>query len=159
MFPQPKSTQKDGLITMEQRLSIVTLGVADLARSKAFYDGLGWKAASSPETEEIIAYDLISMALALYPWEKLAEDAGISVDRTGHSAVTLAYNVSTEPEVDDMINLAEKNGASITKPAQKAFWGGYSGCFADPDGHIWEIAFNPFAKLGPNGEFQWNGVA
>lgn len=144
---------------MEQRLSIITLGVQDLVRSKGFYDGLGWKAASSPETEEIIAYDLNSMALALYPWDKLAEDAGIPVERSGPSAITLAYNVSSEADVDEMMALAEKNGAKITKPAQKAFWGGYSGCFADPDGHIWETAFNPFAKLGPNGEFQWNGVA
>lgn len=143
---------------MEQRLSIITLGVQDLSRSKKFYDGLGWKAASSPETEEIIAYDLISMALALYPWDKLAEDAGISAERSGSSAFTLAHNVSSEADVDEMITLAEKNGARITKPAKKAFWGGYSGCFADPDGHIWEIAFNPFAKLGPNGEFQWNGA-
>lgn len=143
---------------MEQRLSIITLGVQDLAKSKSFYDGLGWKAASSPDTEEIIAYDLISMALALYPWDKLAEDAGISAERSGPSAVTLAYNVSSESDVDEMIELARKSGAKITKPPQKAFWGGYSGCFTDPDGQIWEVAFNPFAKLGPNGEFQWNGV-
>lgn len=143
---------------MEQRLSIITLGVSDLTKAKAFYDGLGWQAASSPDTEEIIAYDLQSMALALYPWDKLAKDVGVSVERSGPSAITLAYNVGSEHDVDHMLKAATELGATITKPAQKAFWGGYSGCFSDPDGHIWEIAFNPFSKLGPNGEFQWNGV-
>tara|TARA_R110002126_G_scaffold126750_2_gene268960 strand:- start:2891 stop:3325 length:435 start_codon:yes stop_codon:yes gene_type:complete len=143
---------------MEQRLSIITLGVSDLTKAKAFYDGLGWQAASSLDTEEIIAYDLQSMALALYPWDKLAKDAGVSTERSGPSAITLAYNVGSEQDVDHMLKAATELGATVTKPAQKAFWGGYSGCFSDPDGHIWEIAFNPFSKLGPNGEFQWNGV-
>jgi uncharacterized glyoxalase superfamily protein PhnB len=70
----------------------------------------------------------------------------------------LAYNVGSEQDVDQMLQTATELGATVTKPAQKAFWGGYSGCFSDPDGHIWEIAFNPSSKLGPNGEFQWNGV-
>lgn len=143
---------------MEQRVSIITLGVKDLAKAKAFYDGLGWVAASSPDSEEIIAYNLQSMALALYPWDKLAEDAGVSAERTGPSAMTLAYNVASEEDVNEMIIKVQALGAKVTKPAQKAFWGGYSGCFADLDGHIWEVAFNPFSKLGSNGEFQWNGA-
>lgn len=143
---------------MEQRVSIITLGVKDLAKAKAFYDGLGWVAASSPDSEEIIAYNLQSMALALYPWDKLAEDAGVSAERTGPSAMTLAYNVASEEDVNEMIIKVQALGAKVTKPARKAFWGGYSGCFADLDGHIWEVAFNPFSKLGSNGEFQWNGA-
>ncbi len=143
---------------MEQRISIITLGVADLKQSKAFYDALGWRAVSDEKTPEIVAYDLYGMTLTLYPWEKLAEDAQIPPARSGPSAVTLAYNVSSEQAVEDALKEAENAGATIIKPAQKVFWGGYSGYFADPDSHLWEVAYNPFAPLGPEGQFQWNGV-
>ena len=143
---------------MQQRLSIITLGVKDLKASKEFYDALGWKKASDESVEEIVAYDLQSMALALYPWEKLAADANVPVERSGYSAFTIAHNLNSEDEVSELLSKIPTAGGTILKPAKKAFWGGFSGCFTDPDGHIWEIAFNPFAKLGPNGEFQWNGV-
>lgn len=144
---------------MEQRLSIITLGVADLAKSKSFYDALGWKVASDESVEEIVAYDLQSMALALYPWEKLAADAKVPAQRSGYSAFSIAHNLNSPEEVCELLAKIEAAGGTILKPASKAFWGGFSGCFADPDGHIWEVAHNPFAKLGPNGEFQWNGVS
>ncbi len=143
---------------MDQRVSIITLGVSDLQKAKAFYDGLGWKEVEQTAGEEIIAYDLHAMTLTLYPWDKLAEDAGVSSERAGSSAITLAYNVSSESEVDETITHVKTLGATITKPPQKAFWGGYSACFQDLDGHIWEVACNPFSKLGPKGEFQWLGV-
>ena len=143
---------------MEQRLSLITLGVADLAKARAFYDALGWKVATEDQSEAIVCYNLNNMALALYPWDKLAEDAQVPVERSGYSAITIAYNVSTEQGVDLILSEAEKAGGTIVKPAQKVFWGGYSGYFADPDGHLWEVAHNPFSSLGPNGEFQWGGV-
>lgn len=144
---------------MEQRLSIITLGVRDIKKSKAFYDALGWKSSSSQSSEEIVAYDLTAMTLALYPLQKLAEDANIQVEATAHSTITLAYNVSTEEDVETTLTEAVNAGGNIVKPAEKAFWGGYSGYFADPDGTLWEVACNPFSKLGENGEFQWNGVS
>jgi predicted lactoylglutathione lyase len=144
---------------MQQRISIITLGVADLKKAKAFYDALGWKVASDETLEEIVAYDLQSMALALYPWEKLALDAQVPVERSGYSSFSIAHNLNSEEEVSELLSKIPDAGGTILKPATKAFWGGFSGCFADPDGHIWEIAYNPFAKLGPNGEFQWNGVS
>ncbi len=144
---------------MEQRISLVTLGVSDLAKASAFYDALGWKISSSDKEEGIIAYDLQSMALALYPWEKLAEDAGVPVERSGHSAFAIAYNAPSEREVEEILRQAERAGGRIIKAAEKAFWGGYSGYFSDVDGHLWEVAYNPFSKLGPNGEFQWGGAA
>ncbi len=143
---------------MEQRLSIITLGVFDLAKARAFYDALGWKIASEDEAENIVCYNLNNMALALYPWDKLAEDAQVPVERSGYSAMTIAYNVTSECDVDTILAESEKAGGTIIKPGQKVFWGGYSGYFADPDGHLWEVAFNPFSSLGPNGEFQWGGV-
>lgn len=143
---------------MQQRISIITLGVTDLKKAKAFYDALGWKIASDETVEEIVAYDLQSMALALYPWEKLALDAQVPAERSGYSSFSIAHNLNTEEEVSELLSKIPEAGGTILKPATKAFWGGFSGCFADPDCHIWEIAYNPFAKLGPNGEFQWNGV-
>ncbi len=143
---------------MQQRLSLVTLGVADLKKSRAFYDALGWQVADEENAENVVAYNLQSMTLALFPWENLAKDASISPIRTGYSAFTLAYNVNTEAEVDKTIEIALKAGAKPVKPPQKTFWGGYSGYFADPDGNLWEIAHNPFSPLGKEGQFQWGGA-
>ncbi len=142
---------------MEQRLSIITLGVSDLKELRAFYDALGWEVASEDQAEEIVVYDLISMTLCLYPLDKLAEDAKVKVEPRTYSTITLAYNVRSEEEVDATLEEAVKAGGKLVKPAEKVFWGGYSGYFADPDGNLWEVAHNPFAPLGPNGEFQWNG--
>ena len=143
---------------MQQRVSLITLGVADLARSCAFYDRLGWSRAAPTEGEDIVAYDLIGMTLALYPRTKLAEDATQTFGE-GPSPFTLAHNVAGPAEVDAVLATAVAAGGKLVKPAAAAFWGGYSGYVADPDGFLWEIAHNPFAPLGPNGEFQWNGTA
>ncbi len=140
---------------MQQRLSIITLGVANLKTAQAFYDALGWKASS--EEEGIVCYDLQSMALALYPLDKLEEDAKVPVVKSGYSSITIAHNVGSESEVDQTLAQAEKAGGEIIKPAEKVFWGGYSGYFSDPDQYLWEVAYNPHSVLGSNGEFQWKG--
>lgn len=142
---------------MDQRLSVITLGVRNLKRARSFYDALGWKAASEDETDQIVAYDLICMTLCLYPLDKLAEDATVRIERQGYSTINLAYNVRSEEEVDSTLEEVVKAGGRLIKPGQKVFWGGYSGYFADPDGNLWEVAYNPFAPLGPNGEFRWRG--
>ena len=142
---------------MEQRISIITLGVIDLQKSKAFYDALGWQASSDSE-DGIVAYNLPQMTLALYPLEKRAKDINIPLERQRYSSVTLAYNVTSEQVVDGIIEKAVKAGAQLVQKPAKTFWGGYSGHFSDLDGTLWEVAYNPFAPLGPNGEFQWNGV-
>ncbi|QPJ63240.1 MAG: VOC family protein [Candidatus Nitronauta litoralis] len=143
---------------MEQRISIITLGVKDIKKAQAFYDALGWKVASEDQAEQIVAYDLSGMTLALYPLEKLVEEAKVNVQSSGYSTITIAYNVRSDSEVDAVLKEAVTAGGKLVKPAEKVFWGGYSGYFADPDGNLWEVAHNPFSKLGPNGEFQWKGV-
>ncbi|PIQ97994.1 MAG: glyoxalase [Nitrospinae bacterium CG11_big_fil_rev_8_21_14_0_20_56_8] len=143
---------------MEQRLSLITLGVSDLKRARAFYDALGWKSASEEHSEEVVAYNLQSMALCLYPLEMLSRDAGISCGPSGNSVFSIAHNVASELEVDQTLIEAERAGGKIIKPGHEVFWGGYVGYFADPDGHLWEVAYNPFFPLGPKGEFQWGEV-
>lgn len=142
---------------MEQRLSILTLGVSDLKKSKGFYDALGWSSVSHPQDEAIIAYDLQGMTFALYPREEFIKEINTPLEKPKYSSFSLAYNVSSESEVDQVIQEAITAGGEMVKPPEKVFWGGYSGYFADPDGNLWEVAFNPFSRLGPNGEFQWNG--
>lgn len=142
---------------MKQRISLITLCVSDLKRARAFYDGLGWKVASEDQAEDIVVYNLQNMALALYPWRNLVDETKIQADRSGYSAFTIAHNVNSEREVDELLEEAQKAGGKIIKPAEKVFWGGYSGYFSDPDRNLWEVAFNPLSKLGPNGEFQWGG--
>lgn len=130
---------------MEQRVSLVTLGVADLRRARKFYEqGLGWRA--SPATGgSIVVYRTGNMLVALFPREELAADAGLdSAGAPGaFGGITLAYNAGSRDLVDMVMTQAETAGATITKPAQEAFWGGYSGAFRDPDGHVWEVAWNP----------------
>ena len=142
---------------MEQRISIITLCVSDLKKARAFYDALGWKVASEDQAEEIVAYSLQNMVLALYPWDKMVDEVKIPAERSGYSAFTIAYNLNSENEVNDVLEEAQKAGGQLIKPAEKVFWGGYSGFFSDPDGNLWEVAYNPFSALGPNGEFQWGG--
>ena len=137
---------------MEQRLSIITLGVSDVAKSRAFYvDGLGWKQAKA-SNESIIFLQLNGIALSLYQHEALAEDACVEANRSPFRGFALAYNTRSEADVDAQLAFAEKAGATITKPAQKAFWGGYSGCFQDPDGFIWEVAYNPYCTITDEGD-------
>ena len=135
---------------MEQRLSVITFGVADLERSRRFYeDGLGWRRAN--DSEEIVFYQAGGMVVALYPRAALALDAGLEDDGPGFGGITLAYNVRQRSDVDAVLAEAEAAGARILKPARDAFWGGYSGCFADPDGHPWEVAWNPHWTLDTDG--------
>lgn len=132
---------------MEPRLNIVTLGVRDLDKSIRFYrDGLGWPLSSASAGDFAIFKLSTDTALALYPRELLALDANV-VDPGGFGGITLAQNVATREEVDLALSQAIKSGGTITKPAQATEWGGYSGYFADPDGHPWEIAWNPHIGL------------
>ena len=125
---------------MEQRLSLVTLGVADISRSRRFYERLGWKA-SSASVESIVFFPLGGgIALSLYGRADLAKDACLPGDGSGFGGAALAHNVRTREEVDSTLDRAREAGARILKPAEDAFWGGYSGYFADPDGHPWEVA-------------------
>lgn len=142
---------------MQQRLSLITLGVRDEARAKAFYDALGWRAVTVDHPEAPIPYNLPGMVVALWSWDKLAADAGLPAEGTGFRGVALAHNVTDKDEVAAILCAVEKAGGKIVKPAQDAFWGGHSGYFSDPDGHLWEVAYNPFAPLGPDGAFQWGG--
>jgi uncharacterized glyoxalase superfamily protein PhnB len=129
------------------RVTVVTLAVRDIARSRSFYcDGLGFVASSS-SGESIVFMDAGGFVLALYRRKLLAEDANLRPEGHGFGGVTLARNVGSKAEVDAALALARDAGATVLKPAQDAFWGGYSGYFADPDGHPWEVAYNPHWKL------------
>ncbi len=128
---------------MDPRISIITLGVTDLTRSVEFYrDGLGLTLFNE-NTESIAFFQNRGTWLSLYPRQSLADDVGVPVEGRGFSGVTLAHNVGTREEVDELLDVAGAAGATLVKPAQDTFWGGYSGYFADPDGHLWEIAWNP----------------
>lgn len=128
---------------MEQRLSLITLGVADLARARAFYeDVLGWQPAPSPP--EIAFFDLGGVIFSLFHDSDLAKDYGGDAGKGRYQGFALAHNVRSPEEVDDLFSRLKANGANIVKEPEKVFWGGYSGYFADPDGHKWEIAFNPY---------------
>ncbi|MEK8107953.1 VOC family protein [Micromonospora sp. M12] len=131
---------------MEQRISLITLGVTDVARAKAFYEQLGWQ---GQEVEETVFFQAGGLALVLWGRDKLADDAGIEGPGTG--AMTVAQNVHSRAEVDEVIATATKAGATVTKPARETFYGGYAGYFADPDGHLWEIAWNPGFTLSADG--------
>ncbi|MHC5306314.1 VOC family protein [Bartonella sp. LJL80] len=142
---------------MEQRLSLITLGVNDLAKARNFYEsGLGWKAANV-STENIVFFQLNGIAFSLYPWEKLAEDTtlapALADSHIGFRGMTLAHNVASKPMVAAILERAVSAGATLVKPAQDVFWGGHSGYFADLDGHLWEVAHNPFAEIDGNGNF------
>lgn len=127
---------------MQPKLGMVTLGVQDLPRSLQFYrDGLGWKT-SGGQHKDIAFFPLGSVELALYPRLKLAEDATVDPTGTGFSGITLSYKATSRTEVDALLQLVEQLGERIVKPAQDVFWGGYSGYFADPDGHLWEVAWS-----------------
>lgn len=137
---------------MEQRLSVITLGVADLERSRRFYEaGLGWTASDASQ-DGVVFFQLGGMVFALFPRQSLAEDACLpDTGPTGFAGITLAYNARSHEEVDAVLAIAAKAGATLLKPAQDVFWGGYSGYFADPDGYAWEVAWNPFWPLGADG--------
>jgi len=138
---------------MEQRMSIITLGVEELERSKEFYERLGWRR-SMAKAEGVVFFQAGGMALALFPRRELAKDANIAAAGQGFSGISLSYNARTREEVDLVIAEAEAAGAKLVKPASEAFWGGYSGYFSDPDGFLWEVAWNPSFPLAEDGSIR-----
>lgn len=137
-------------MTLAPRITLVILGVADVAASTAFYRRLGWRL-SPASNENVSFFDLDGTKLGLYGRQALAEDARVANTPPGFSGVTLAHNLESEAAVDAAYAFALACGAKAVKPPEKVFWGGYSGYFADPDGHLWELAFNPFMPNGPDG--------
>jgi predicted lactoylglutathione lyase len=135
---------------MQQRVSLVTLGVVDLPRSRAFYEALGWRSGAAPE-DDVVFFQAGGMIVALWDRAKLAEDSGIEHDPGGWGGITLAHNVGSPQEVDAVIAQAQAAGAQIPRHGAETFWGGYSGVFLDPDGHPWEIAHNPHWQLTADG--------
>lgn len=134
---------------MDQRLSLVTLGVADLARSRAFYERLGWV---GQEVDETVFFQAGGIALVLWGREKLAADAGVAgSDPSGFSGIVLAHNVRSEEDVRSIVADAISAGATVTRPPAVTFYGGYAACFSDPDGHLWEIAHNPGFPIHDDG--------
>lgn len=131
------------------RITLITLSVADLARARAYYEALGWQLESAQEA--VAFYDMGGMKFGLYARAKLAEDLGREVADLGTGAMTLAQNFATEAEVDAAYEAALAAGATPCKRPEKVFWGGYSGTLADPDGHVWEYAMNPFWSLDADG--------
>ena len=134
---------------MEQRLSLVTLGVRDLDRARRFYEALGWRTGAAP-ADDVVFFQAGGMIVGLWSREALAEDSGVE-DSGGWGGITLAHNVRSPAEVDAVIAEAERAGARIARPGAPTFWGGYSGAFVDPDGHPWEIAHNPGWTIEPDG--------
>lgn len=134
---------------MEQRISLITLGVTDLARSRAFYERLGWR---GQEVQETVFFQAGGLGLVLWHQDKLADDAGFDrVRADGFRGINLAHNVRARDDVDAIIAAARDAGATISREPADTFYGGYAGHFADPDGHAWEIAYNPGFPLGPDG--------
>ena len=137
---------------MEQRISMITLGMRDLERARAFYEALGFQEAKA-STDTVVFYDMGGFALGLYGWDALAEDAAVSAEGEGFRGVALAYNVRMRDDVAKVLKHAEAAGATIVKQAEDVFWGGHSGYFADPEGHLWEVAWNPHTQLDEDGGF------
>ena len=135
---------------MEPRVSLITLGVADLERARRFYEALGWRSSSRPE-DGVVFFQSGSMVFALWSREELEKDSGV-VDAGGWGGVTLACNVRSPAEVDAFIELARTAGATIARAGAETVWGGYSGVFIDPDGHPWEVAHNPFWTITDEGD-------
>jgi len=134
---------------LEQRLSLITLGVRDLARARAFYEALGWRTGADPG-DDVVFFQAGCMIVALWDRARLAEDSGVD-DGGGWGGVTLAYNVRSPDEADAVIAEARAAGATIPRAGAETFWGGYSGVFVDPDGHPWEVAHNPRWTIAADG--------
>ncbi len=135
---------------MRQKLNLITLGVKDIRKALDFYEnGLGWKR-SDKSMDDFVVFPLGGIMLALYPREELAADTTLTYQPTEFSGLTIAYNAKSEKEVDDVLQQVKQLGATVVKPAQKVFWGGYSGYFKDLDGYVFEVAFNPFWEFDDN---------
>jgi catechol 2,3-dioxygenase-like lactoylglutathione lyase family enzyme len=134
---------------MQPRVTLVTLGVADLARARAFYEAIGWRS-NSPEEIGVVFFASGDMVFALWGRDELAQDSGVEAG-SGWGGVTLAHNVGSPAEVDEVVAAAAAAGATVTRAPGETFWGGYSGVFLDPDGHPWEVAHNPRWTLTPDG--------
>jgi uncharacterized protein len=134
---------------MEQRVSLITLGVTDLERSRRFYEQLGWR---GQEVEETVFFQAGGIVLVLWGRDKLALDSGVTdTDRGSFDGVVLAHNVRSEEEVRQVLAAAARAGATVTRPSGETFYGGYAACFIDPDGHVWEISYNPGFRLDEAG--------
>jgi hypothetical protein len=138
-------------MTAFDHVSLVSLGVRDLPRARSFYERLGFAASRQASNEAIVFFQLANMVLGLYGREPLLEDMALPDADPSPGGMALAINLQSEDAVDAVIEQARAAGATILKPPQKVFWGGYSGYFADPDGHPWEVAYNPFFPLEKNG--------
>jgi catechol 2,3-dioxygenase-like lactoylglutathione lyase family enzyme len=134
---------------VEQRLSLITLGVADLPRSRRFYEALGWKSGAAPE-DDVVFFRAGGTIVALWSRESLAQDSCVT-DSGGWGGITLAHNVRSPEEVDAVLSEARTAGATIARAGAPTFWGGYSGIFVDPDGHPWEVAHNPHWSFADDG--------
>jgi uncharacterized protein len=134
---------------VDQRLSLITLGVRDLARAGRFYEALGWKSGAAP-ADDVVFFQANCMIVALWGRDQLEEDTAVE-DSGGWGGVTLAYNARSSAEVDSVLAEAEAAGATIARPGAETFWGGYSGVFVDPEGHPWEVAHNPNWTLADDG--------
>ena len=135
---------------MRQKFTLITLGVKDFQKALTFYESLGWK--KSEQSQETYAlFPLDGMVLGLYPLQKLEKDTTLNYQQSVFSGITISYNATSEEEVDAVMQEAERLGATIVKPAQKVFWGGYSGYFKDLDGYVFEVAYNPFWKIDKEG--------
>jgi uncharacterized protein len=126
---------------MEQRVSLITLGVGDLARARAFYEAVGWRPVSGPP--DVVFFQAGGLAVALWSRDELADDSAVAADGQGFDGIVLAHNVRGPEEVDAVIDEVRAAGGRITREPGATFWGGYSAVFADPDGHLWEVAHNP----------------
>ena len=135
---------------MDQRVSVVTLGVADVTRARAFYEALGWVGKSITPAGDIVFFQAGPMVFGLWSRSELAHDSAVT-DGGGWGGITLAHNVGSPTEVDTVLAEAEAAGATIGRPGAATFWGGYTGIFLDPDGHPWEVAHNPHWPLAPDG--------
>lgn len=134
---------------MEQRLSLITLGVTDMPRARSFYEAMGWR---GQETEETVFFQAGGAVLVLWGREKLAADSGVvDAGPPAFGGIVLAHNVRSEEEVRQVVLAAEGAGATVTRPPGETFYGGYAACFADPDGHLWEVAYNPGFTLDEDG--------
>lgn len=142
---------------VQQRLSMITLGCHDLSKTRVFFETLGWQLGREEHADNVLGFTINNgtMVLGVFPFSELAKDAAAPTANHPVSNIVLSYNVPHKEDVADVLMQAEQAGATILKPAQDAFWGGFHGHFADINGHVWEVAFNPFMPLDAENNFKW----